>query len=138
MNEHEAYVRERWDRRLDWLQITPMRGVINGFSEIYAGRVDDFPNPQSAAWQAAYEFTTAREEEIRQIAGEIAEVQGELNRATEQFYYALHAGGSTGASYWAMKKHRWTRVLARLEAHLATLKRGMKVPIAGASEETKR
>jgi hypothetical protein len=74
-------------------------------------------------WQAARAFTEAREEEIRQVEEEIAllnlefwEMHGEIRLATmvEQYTPLVR------------ELCRWARILAREQAALTELKRGMK------------
>jgi hypothetical protein len=63
------------------------------------------------AWHAAYLFTLERVEEIRQVEAEIAVLMDHIP--------------SIYAKAWERDKNEWSRIIARLQAALAELKRGM-------------
>lgn len=101
MDENERYVRERWE------------SIATGSKALHLSRYcapiviwgNEFPN-----WQAAFAFTKAREEEIRQVEEEIMELQDDIScYHTGEHFYAIYG-----------------RILAREQSALAELQRGMK------------
>ena len=101
-----------WKHYVEWQQVTPERGVLNGFGEIYHGAVDTFPQPESAAWAKAADFTISRIEEIQQVKEEIALLRGLVILLNEE-----PGDLSTPA---------WLRVITREQAALAELSRGVR------------
>lgn len=79
---------------------------------------DDTPEGRCNAWQAALEFTLARQEEIRQIDEEIAYINSIM-----------------GTAKTTNPTHCILRILARLQAIRADLTRGMKEMGTTAQEE---
>ena len=130
MDANEEYVRQRWEGvhykesrgHSPWSYGIVYRKAPYGDSAewLLSGALE---LPKAEAWQAARAFTEAREEEIRQVEQEIAilnlefwEMHGEIRLATmvEQYTPLVR------------ELCRWARILAREQAALAELKRGMK------------
>ena len=101
-----------WERYVEWQQVTPERGVLNGFREIYHGAVNTFPQPESAAWAVAADFTISRIEEIR------------LSEEDTLLIFKKMAACNL------RRKESYQRILAREQAALDSLRRGMKQPAA--------
>lgn len=100
--EMEAYVRERWESIATGAQALHLSNycasiVIWGY---------EFAN-----WQATYDFTLAREQEIRLVEEEIGWVQSGMALSSTKY----------GPYDKAMQ-----RILVREQAALTELKRGMK------------
>ena len=105
----EAYVRSKW-RMVYYFPETPAdEGYLlqifkdNSMREIY----EEHSMSAEDAWDAAYAFTLAREEEVRQVEEEVALLKG---------WRYVQEGISPQA----------TRILAREQAALDELKRGMR------------
>jgi hypothetical protein len=127
MDANEEYVRQRWIDVALWdRDFSPYTVNLRYEVEIvsHPGNFFCFHGAKhSEAWSAARAFTEAREEEIRQVEEEIAllnlefwEMHGEIRLATmvEQYTPLVR------------ELCRWARILAREQAALAELKRGMK------------
>lgn len=107
MDENERYVKERWDKAYEPIVQRGLMGIdiwVEG-SRTYRFHADNLP----AAWQAAFDFTKAREEEIRLLNRDIATIRVDLGFAKTD-----HTRGT------------YSRILAKLETALAELQRGMK------------
>lgn len=104
---HEEYVRQKWEHDA----IRSRCYVNNRPFWLYIG--EDFCTGPHAneqkAWLAAYNFTIAREEEIRQVEEEIQTI----------YWLMEHCSNPTANG-------RIFRILARETAALTELKRGMK------------
>lgn len=116
MDENEKYVTEHWERAESCP--TGYSDQIRFWVISLGGRmftkatVPDAwkAETESAAWQAAFAFTKAREEEIRQVEEEIMELQDDIScYHTGEHFYAIYG-----------------RILAREQSALAELQRGMK------------
>ena len=110
-NEQEKYCKERWEKAHEPIIQRGLVGVdiwLEG-AKVYRFHADNRP----AAWQAAYDFTLAREEQIREVEEEIEFLEFTHNVARNQAYH-----------------HKWleslVRILAREQAALAELKKGMQ------------
>jgi hypothetical protein len=116
MDANEKYVRETWEKSAGFRIDGPSTGMIEVacgrfiFNSGQFGNMEDF-------WKGAAEFTRERLEQIRQVEEEIALVTHEYKRAT---VCGVSMGGATG------KALVWQRVIAREQAALAELRRGMK------------
>ena len=108
----EEYVRSKWD-----ILETTSYWTIMG--QAYTGRKTD-----AEAWSAAAEFTRQREEEIRQVEAQYVLLGADqLDTWSNAMSYD---NWDPERSWWF---HLWVQralVMARLEAALAELKRGMK------------
>jgi len=102
--EMEQYIRSKWEL------VSRCDGSYRHY-EMGTVLIQDVHNHwfDFDSWQAAYDFTLAREEEIRQVEEEI------------KFLHELKSFGS-----WVENHTGWQRILAREQAALADLKRGMK------------
>jgi hypothetical protein len=107
MSKDERIVREAWEDYSIMIREFPNSSPY----WIYLG--EEFctgPHKTEAkAWRAAAEFTTQRQEQIRQVGEEIKIVRNEL---------------SLGRDRW--NSPEFIRILAREQAALAELQRGMK------------
>jgi hypothetical protein len=124
----QEYVRANWIRA----ELCPCP-YNNRFNTSLGGRGFTLSNPSEEdtpeeAWSAAAEFTRERLEQIRQLEAEIdaadvmrksstAAVKGAVLRGEHDLPFLLEDVRSTCA---------WQRILARLEAALDDLNRGMK------------
>lgn len=121
MNEHEAYVRAAWQEVYDNGYTVRLlgTGILGGAdfdkAPMFVGSI--------GRWKAAYEFTIAREEEIRKL---------------EEETFALYKLCPCRRGSMDCVCEQLNRTQKRLEAITADLKRDMKVPATGASEEKKR
>lgn len=107
MDENERYVRERWDKAYEPIVQRGLMGIdiwVEG-SRTYRFHADNLP----AAWQAAYDFTKAQEEAIRQVEEEITEIEFVLAESPDLPEVPIYK-----------------RILTREQAALAKLQRGMK------------
>jgi hypothetical protein len=117
----EAYVRERWNnvgckknRVFADYFIPKARAILSGNSLCYN---------EAQAWQAAYEFTLAHEEEIRKLEEEINWVERIL--PSERSWEWCLQSSSQVADYVRFCAQGY-RILAREQAALAELKKGMR------------
>jgi hypothetical protein len=107
VDEHETYVHSKWEKAWEPIVQRGLRGVeiwIEG-SHTYHFHAPNRP----AAWQHAHDFTLAREEQIR---GRVLDCEVLAHFVEDQ------NGSYQGKAF--------ERVLAREQAALAELKRGMK------------
>lgn len=123
MDENERYVKERWDKAYEPIVQRGLMGIdiwVEG-SRTYRFHADNLP----AAWQAAFDFTKAREEEIRQVEEEISwltertEISPKLQELYDKRTWEFSAE-------FLKDKQTAKRILAREQAALAELQRGMK------------
>lgn len=110
MTDNEKFVRDRWeyvdlahDLKKVWVIVGTVHLNPNGHRETISWP----PSTEAEAWSAAKAFTVRREEEIRQVEASISLLQG--------WKFVMQIGDSPA-------KH----TLAREQAHLDTLRRGMK------------
>jgi hypothetical protein len=121
----KAYVKGYWDRRIEWAQIRPEAGVLNGFGEIYTGCVKDYPQPEAAAWLAAAEFTQAHEEEVRQLRRQIELIEDQRLSVGQVIDRATF--GTDGFLADCEREYvTWSRTLALLEQTLQQKLRGVR------------
>lgn len=113
MNEHEAYVCARWGyaHRLLSHVVCPGEHRIECGDSGQNARIIARGTSVDAAWLAAATFTDERLEEIRQVEEELAWL-----KVVQSIFYSNPARRAIRA-----------RLLARTEAHLADLQRGMRV-----------
>ena len=133
MTEDEKFVREHWDRvRLDrdfgfhlWL------GSSRGAPYLFSRDQDDV----TVAWSEAAEFTRQRLEEIRQVEEEIGFLESLAPDLTAETFGRANLwvdsdGDEAFAPSWvkdcAVDQCRRNRILAREQAALSELKKGMK------------
>jgi hypothetical protein len=122
----EEYVRSRWERSTGFRIASPNEGMIEVvgarllFNSGEFGNMDDF-------WDGAYAFTLDREEEIRQLAGELGFVLKTVNHARQivlrSIAYAPYEPFIAGQ---VVDVVRWSRILSRLQSTLAEMRKGMK------------
>jgi hypothetical protein len=73
------------------------------------------------SWSSAAEFTRSRLEEIWQVEEEIHQVEGQMEVAERTAANIL-----TRKADWVIRAKNWQSILARLQAALTELKRGLK------------
>jgi hypothetical protein len=111
MTQQEEYVRARWERVFDRETIVAGHGWMVRLPIIWhKSLTDGYFKTKAAAWQAAYEFTVAREEEIRLLEEEIAEIEDDLGHLRENLTRLRGVYG---------------RILARLQQALEDLAKEM-------------
>lgn len=108
MDAAEEYVRSRWNEDAKVPCISHVTIVLN--DPYWLKPHADEDGYEASCWQAAYEFTLAYEEKIRQVREEIAELQDDTS--------AYARGEYLGEVY--------RRILAREQAHLDSLLVGWK------------
>ena len=125
--EQEAYVRARWKRAELY------EGLIGEDEYEYGWRVlivgvgrMKACDTEAAAWQAAYEWTAAREEEIRQLRAEIEALQINSYAGSDKFEDSI--GEGLNVARRTIHHCRLSRTLDRLQEALAELKKGMVQP----------
>ena len=131
--EMEQYVCSRWDS-VNWgasnYELTQFGVILYDDEEGIGFRA----NSQASAWQSAYDFTIAREEKIRQVEKETEAITELFETYARRVRLAL-SGGLEGAESglwdnWIFEAvryaQRYARILAREQAALADLKRGMR------------
>jgi hypothetical protein len=120
MDDKEKYVRERWSGGSLILWESTRSYDLHLGRWMYKGS----PKYKDAVWQAGFDFTVQREEEIRLVKEEIAILrEGSVSCSQNK---------SSDAKYGAPLR----RLLVRTEAHLAELSRDMVTPPAPARKET--
>jgi len=107
MSEDEKFVREHFDGV--WLRGARKSGCWVQWGEASLGRL---VFSEAEAWSAAAAFTRQRLEEIRQVEEEIENIRSSSEGLQEN------------GEYYRMRV--FDRILAREQAALAELKRGMK------------
>jgi hypothetical protein len=105
--DDEEFVRAHWEEPT-YFRPAHVINVSSGYTQdsVVSGESED------AAWSAAAEFTRERLEQIRQIKQEMSLLGGMV------VLLSVEPGDETAPIY--------QRTIARLEAALADLKRGMK------------
>ena len=122
--EREKYVRERWEH-VNWgasnYELTQFGVILYDDEDGTAFR----KNSQASAWQAAYDFTLAREEEIRQVEEEIKWLgdHAEISESQQKLY---RERGLVFSAEFLRQLDVAKRILTREQAALTDLKRGMK------------
>ena len=113
MNQDEQFVREKWEEVREQVQACVHEAPVNqhGFVFVRCGEDEEMigSGTYRERWAAAAEFTRNRLEQIRQVEEEIEEIRGPLCRDQACVRCVIH-----------------TRILAREQAALADLRRGMK------------
>lgn len=118
----EQYVRSKW-HAVDIVESCDQWQV--GAGELGIQQRFGWEQTKSAAWSAAAAFTRNREEQIRQLCEEIVLVEIAMESASEELNFkplAWHIGQPMRVH----RRARWGRILAREQAALAELKKGMK------------
>lgn len=117
----EEYVRSRWEihfAKLDDQWMPPKLHIRIAIPDMLSSSSTPgfsvVRDTESAAWQAAYEFTLAREEEIRQVREDCCVL------------IALATNSHDQGSFTEGLKSSLMRVLAREQAHLDSLLVGWK------------
>ena len=124
--EHEEYVRSKW-KHVEVHRELIAQGVNAGFKWwiliVGVGRMNSCIT-EVAAWQAAYDFTVAREEEIRQLEREAVVMESKIHWCTVP-------GAQPTQPSWVVFEIRtlcaMCRTLARLQRDLAELTKGMGI-----------
>jgi hypothetical protein len=101
----EEYVRARWEHVRTGAAALHLSDYSAPLVITHAG---EFPN-----WSAARAFTEQREREIAEVREEISEIEDDI------LSYSSHDNADSFAVIYR-------RILARLQARLAELRRGMK------------
>lgn len=122
MDENEKYVRER----VEELSVANFPGGQNGMQP--STRINvmlrDFLYVTFDSWTAARVYIEERERQIAEIEEEIALVSN-VQTTTAAFISSIYVAGHIKQDA-AKEAPIWKRVLAREQAALAELKRGMK------------
>jgi len=112
MTPDEKEVRDAWERAEECPRESKMgdgeEWVISLGGFYYTMHMTDWVESQTAAWSAAAAFTRERKEQIRLVEEEIDYVRA---------FIKLPSGEEHSV---------WSRILAREQAALAELKRGMR------------
>jgi c-di-AMP phosphodiesterase-like protein len=116
--EHEAYVRQRWGKDLP--------------HEMSFGRLDIVGWSGEVNWQAAYEWTVAREEEIRQLDEEICQMDDLSQMKRQDIDCEIDTAEGYDPSWndnalvvYVRDLCEYSRTLARLQQALEDLEKGM-------------
>lgn len=107
--ENEEYVRSRWDPNLFNGGLYFYEGARSYHLRLGSKRFEYTQKTKAECWSAAYAFTLEREEQIRQVEEEIALMEF-IVQAQDEFNDIVAA----------------KRILAREQAALAELKKGMR------------
>lgn len=116
MSEDEEFVRAHWERAEFCPKPRSQEGCISlggrGFTRLtVSDTISGYAGTESLAWQAAAEFTRERLEEVRLAKIDVAQVEHKL----------FISCGIDNCEQCASAK----RILAREQAHLESLRRGM-------------
>ena len=112
MNADEEYLRDRWERiALEWGTLERKRYVCVSAGGMFIP-LQGFKT-EAEAWSAARAFTEQREREIAEVREEISEIEDDI------LSYSSHDNADSFAVIYR-------RILARLQARLAELRRGMQ------------
>jgi hypothetical protein len=123
MTEDERIVREAWDE--DFISIS-----LDGAVFLCVGECGvNLPSMHAAA-----EFTTARREEIRQVEKEITTIADDLCDIANWRIFLEENTDLKGIVRYVRYQCRCCRILAREQAALADLQRGMKEEPHGKTE----
>ena len=111
MEASEEYVRSKWKE----VHVRKRRDIKSGMCFlIVMGRHSTlWYGNERAAWSAARAFTEEREREIAEVEEEISEIEDDI------LSYSSHDNADSFAVIYR-------RILARLQARLAELRRGMQ------------
>ena len=127
--KYEEYVRSKW-KHVEVHRELIAQGVNAGFKWwiliVGVGRMNSCIT-EAAAWQAAYDFTVAREEEIRQLKAEIEALQRNSYAGSDKF--AEYIREEPNAAERIIHHCRLSRILARLQRDLAELTKDMVQPV---------
>lgn len=124
MNEHEAYMRARCDGvrfengRVYWPQANGSEAILSCNPQM--------PLSPEVAWRIANEELHTHEREIAEVETDVATCEYWI----DSFNYRSDCGQRFEREFASCK-----RLLTRTQAHLATLKRGMKPPAVLAQTE---
>jgi hypothetical protein len=149
MTQQEEYVRARWQFVGVWVRDLDSYGtdqfnVILCFPQEDADynqeyfmrwQEDNDPKGRAAAWQAAYDFTVAREEEIRQLDEEICQMDDLSQMKRQDIDCEIDTAEGYDPSWndnalvvYVRDLCEYSRTLARLQQALEDLEKGMVKP----------
>ena len=127
--KYEEYVRSKW-KHVEVHRELIAQGVNAGFKWwiliVRVGRMNSCIT-EVAAWQAAYDFTVACEEEIRQLKAEIEALQINSYAGSDKFESSI--GEGLNVARRTIHHCRLSRTLDRLQQALEDLTKGMVQPV---------
>jgi len=133
MTQQEEYVRARWERVFDRETIVAGHGWMVRLPIIWhKSLTDGYFKTKAAAWQAAYDFTVAREEEIRQLDEEICQMDDLSQMKRQDIDCEIDTAEGYDPSWndnalvvYVRDLCEYSRTLARLQQALEDLEKGM-------------
>jgi hypothetical protein len=128
--EHEAYVRARWAQ----VSAMPYMNAPDHLCVIVGGvRFVNSVRGSSEAWQAVFDFTVAREEEIRQLGDEIEQMKDLAGMKRGDIDCEIDTAEGYDPSWndealvtYVRDLCEYSRTLARLQRDLAVLLKGWR------------